>query len=210
MLLGIAFCVSVSFLGACSKSHAASIVNSAPQYSDKISSSLPHDWKDYIPFGAPNYSQPMSDDLFEGDIIIPDKAVVAKGVVINAMKGTNVKWPDAKIYYTIANNFSEGEKTIIQGAISHIEQRSCVRFQRRTNQHDHILIVDGGRSAGCSSSIGRIGGQQQLKLSRSSGCVHLGVIIHEFLHALGFYHEQSRSDRDDYLIINWENIRPSK
>lgn len=32
--------------------------------------------------------------------------------------------------------------------------------------------------------------------------------MHETLHALGFFHQQSSADRDDYLIINKQNIKP--
>jgi hypothetical protein len=38
--------------------------------------------------------------------------------------------------------------------------------------------------------------------------VTVGIVIHEFLHALGFYHQHSAIDRDDYVTINWQNIEP--
>jgi hypothetical protein len=53
--------------------------------------------------------------------------------------------------------------------------------------------------------VGKWGGEQPLSLG--NGCQVAGVVIHEILHALGFYHHHSRSDRDGYLTINWQNIQ---
>ncbi len=58
----------------------------------------------------------------------------------------------------------------------------------------------------CSSYIGKIGGPQNVSLA-VSGCVYTYIVIHELMHAAGFWHEQSRSDRDDYVDINWDNIQ---
>ena len=53
--------------------------------------------------------------------------------------------------------------------------------------------------------MGRNGGAQDLSLG--TGCMFKGSIIHEFFHALGFYHEHMRSDRDRYLQINMNNVQ---
>ena len=47
---------------------------------------------------------------------------------------------------------------------------------------------------------------QELSLQRP-GCIYPGIAAHEFIYALGFQHEQSRPDRDNYITVNWSNIQ---
>lgn len=42
------------------------------------------------------------------------------------------------------------------------------------------------------------------------GCFRKFSIVHEFLHALGFFHMQSASDRDQYVQIVWDKIQTDK
>lgn len=42
---------------------------------------------------------------------------------------------------------------------------------------------------------------------REQGCFRLYTIVHEFLHAIGFFHMQSATERDEYVEIVWDKIQ---
>jgi len=91
-----------------------------------------------------------------------------------------------------------------------IENKTCVQFQHRDrNETAYIFIARGTPGSGCYSFLGRLGTVQQLNLE-APGCITRGIAMHEMLHSIGFYHEQSREDRDDYVTVNWDNIKLGK
>ena len=69
----------------------------------------------------------------------------------------------------------------------------------------NLFLIPSSNNDGCHSSVGKRGGQQSINYPQ--WCLdRFGSTLHEMLHALGFHHEQSRYDRDDYVTIMWENI----
>lgn len=112
--------------------------------------------------------------------------------------------------YTVASAFSSGEKTLIESWLNQLSAsvNGVVDFQRydagqiQQFTKGYIKVIN---DAGCYSYVGRIGGEQELSLQRD-GCLYDTTVKHEFMHALGFFHEQSRPDRDDYVMILWDNI----
>jgi len=149
--------------------------------------------------------------LFEGDLLLTDE----KKMEIEAMRAGHEpmfdvrqsgKWPGKTVPYTFRSGggtLSATEKLIIVRAMGQFMQQTCVKFKPRTNEQSYVEFFKGG---GCYSYLGRIGGKQPISIGR--GCAITGIVIHEIMHAIGFYHEQARLDRDRYITINLNNVRP--
>ncbi|XP_069479370.1 hatching enzyme 1.2-like isoform X2 [Ambystoma mexicanum] len=122
-------------------------------------------------------------------------------------KDSSCFWPktsqgNVNVPYTLSTAFNSDEQAVIASAIQEFTTLTCIRFVARTVEIDYIQIksVDG-----CWSYLGKVGGPQDLSLLKG-GCVTKGIAQHELNHALGFVHEQTRSDRDQFVDIIWKYI----
>ena len=91
-----------------------------------------------------------------------------------------------------------------------IQNATCIRFHPKSTETSYVYIKRGAVGTGCYSFVGRHSSRPNIVNLQYNGCITRGIVAHELLHALGFYHEQSRPDRDDYVYIVWSNVKPGK
>ena len=105
------------------------------------------------------------------------------------------------MHYFLTNNYSLTCFTVNDALEDLARKAGVVKFVLRTDETPYLLIV---REGGCGwSHVGQVQSPEQKIMIN---CIGPGTTQHEFLHALGMWHEQSRSDRDDYVTINFDNI----
>ena len=85
------------------------------------------------------------------------------------------------------------------------EDKTCLRFVKKSS--GYYTKITAYSNGACSSHIGMTEGELTLNL-RNPDCNSVGVAEHEIGHAIGFWHEQSRPDRDSYVTIHNGNIEP--
>jgi len=110
------------------------------------------------------------------------------------------RWTNGVWYYTIQ---SSRTAEILQ-AMSWISAACNVQFVSRSNQVNYVNIAD--ETSGSTSSSNHLGmesGTKTIKIHPSQG---VGTIVHEIMHSLGFFHEQCRPDRDNYIDVFWQYI----
>ncbi|XP_055621202.1 tolloid-like protein 1 [Toxorhynchites rutilus septentrionalis] len=114
-------------------------------------------------------------------------------------------WDFGVIPYEIDGNFSGLHKALFKQAMRHWENYTCIKFVER-NPIDHPnYIVFTERQCGCCSFVGKRGNGPQA-ISIGKNCDKFGIVVHELGHVVGFWHEHTRPDRENHVVIEKNNI----
>jgi astacin (peptidase family M12A) len=162
--------------------------------------------------------------VIEGDIVVSaadldaDKAQQEPGTIKSALtttRGIDNKWPDGNVTYSVFNVETGDRQAIVESADWWALQVPGLHFTKldvacpSTGGNCINVRTDAGGDLS-SSSIGRNpGGTQTINIppGASQGqTLSRGMIAHEFGHAIGAHHEQTRADRAGSVTILWRNI----
>ncbi|KAI1729142.1 astacin (Peptidase family m12A) domain-containing protein [Ditylenchus destructor] len=169
--------------------------------------SVPETEIDLRKLGIEVAEDPTLGSKAEGDIAVPNLKTFmdaqTNGLARNSIRQPYRKWPNNEIPYALSSQYGTYSRSIIAKAMNEYHTKTCIRFvardPRRHNDYVYIHPDDG-----CYSLVGRVGGRQPLSLD--SGCIQVGTIVHELMHTVGFFHEQSRYDREQFIQILWTNV----
>jgi len=146
--------------------------------------------------------------LIEGDIQIP---VQHYNNLINgepqaeATFGSARYWSANTVPYDFVTSgsgaVSSANQTAAINAMSAIATRAGVTFRAATALDLNRIRFQ--QSSFNNSPVGVRGGAQIINISSWGNSI---IICHEIYHSLGFWHEQSRADRETYITINSSSI----
>uniref|UniRef100_A0A0N4Z7J4 Metalloendopeptidase n=1 Tax=Parastrongyloides trichosuri TaxID=131310 RepID=A0A0N4Z7J4_PARTI len=97
----------------------------------------------------------------------------------------------------------------VEKALEIISKETCITFNKSLTpiSNERGIQFKWSKNS-CSSDVGSVYINKPNTILLADGCQkEVGLIIHEICHSLGLIHEQSRSDRDNYISIQWDKIK---
>jgi len=151
--------------------------------------------------------RPIVDDPAAGAVPPPDIGEIRLGA--SAFDPSRL-WPNAILPYSITPEIPAVLAERVRNAAERVTLDTGLQVVERTAEnahlHPHFVTVQfSDQVDNCRATIGY--GVRFPRMILGMGCAELSI-VHEFFHNAGLYHEQSRSDRDQFVRIIWDNILP--
>ncbi|MBI3207636.1 MAG: hypothetical protein HYZ37_01895 [Candidatus Solibacter usitatus] len=130
--------------------------------------------------------------------ILPSRESVAISLL-------QVRWPGGNIPYVIDPALPNPQRVLDAVAHWNTNLAGHINLKPRTNETAYVTFRSAPDTV-CSSYVGGWGGNQPINIGAYCS---VGNVIHEIGHTVGFWHEHTRSDRNNYVQVLTQNIDPA-
>jgi tolloid protein len=122
-----------------------------------------------------------------------------------------VAWPEGLIPYDISNLTSNQQATVRLAMQRWMDTGARIAFVPRGSSKTYVNFT-GRTDAGNNTSLTgfKAGARADINITAFWWRQEEWMPAHELGHVLGFHHEHARWDRDDYVVIHYENIKPGR
>ncbi|KAH8388340.1 hypothetical protein KR093_004505, partial [Drosophila rubida] len=129
----------------------------------------------------------------------------------NALQNPWQRWPNTQMYYRLSSELSDDEQANVRAAVATFNEQTCLQFEEVAESAPRRYVYYKKSPNMCGTRVGYnpvplLGGSTHDVLLTEHCLSKPGIIQHETLHVLGLYHEQSRHDRDEHVVIDYDNI----
>jgi hypothetical protein len=120
-------------------------------------------------------------------------------------------WPDGIIPYDVSHLSAPQQTTVFRAMQRWIDTGARIAFVPRTAETEYVNFTGKTDAGNNTSWTGfKRGSASNINITAFWWNQGEWMPAHELGHVLGFHHEHARWDRDAYVTIHYENIKPGR
>jgi hypothetical protein len=120
-------------------------------------------------------------------------------------------WPGGVIPYDISKLAPAQQTLAVRAMQRWLDTGAKIKFIPRTNQADYVNFTGRTDAGNNTSHVGfKKGERADINITAFWWRENEWMPAHELGHVLGFFHEHQRWDRDRFLVVHYDHIKPGR
>jgi hypothetical protein len=124
---------------------------------------------------------------------------------------TPLPWPGGRVPYDITQLTEPQKQTALKAMKRWEETGAAIYFTPRSNEVEYVFFTGRTNAGNNTSLVGyRPSTRAEINITTFWWSQGEWMPVHELGHVLGFHHEHERWDRDGFVTIHYENLKPER